>query len=306
MQLKANGMDLEVEDSGAGLDAQGLPRPVVLLIMGLGMQLIGWPPDMVQGLVEGGYRVVRFDNRDAGLSHKLDILGKPSVLWAGLKYRLDWRIKPPYSLRDMALDALGVLDALHIEKAHVVGSSMGGMIAQRVALQAPQRVLSLASIMSSSGARGLPEADTQVARVLLARPRKPSAEEAIEHTLRLLGVIGSPGFRMSDAELRQRVTAAVSRSYYPEGIVRQMVAVMADKSRADELVSMAVPTLVAHGKNDLLVPMACGEDTARRIPGARFISIEGMGHDLPPGVVALLLQALIPHFASASSITKVS
>ncbi|MGH8857694.1 MAG: alpha/beta fold hydrolase, partial [Polaromonas sp.] len=137
MKIRANGIDIEVEDSGAGLDAAGPARPVVLLIMGLGMQLIAWPPAMVQALVDAGMRVVRFDNRDVGLSQHFDHLGVPKLLWAGLKYRLGWRITPPYSLQDMAADTLGVLDALQIDKAHIVGVSMGGMIAQRLALLAP-------------------------------------------------------------------------------------------------------------------------------------------------------------------------
>ena len=149
MKIRANNIDIEVADSAP--DAPHLP--VVLLIMGLGMQLIAWPPGMVRALMNAGYRVIRFDNRDSGLSEKFDALGMPNLLWQGLKYKLGANIKPPYSLHDMALDTLGVMDALQIEKAHIVGVSMGGMVAQRVALAAPKRALSLASIMSSSGAR---------------------------------------------------------------------------------------------------------------------------------------------------------
>ena len=302
MKIRANSIDIEVEDSGAGLDAQGRARPAVLLIMGLGMQLIAWPPALVQALLDAGYRVIRFDNRDAGLSQKFEALGKPKMLWTGLKYRLGWRIKPPYSLHDMAADALGVLDALQIDKAHVVGVSMGGMIAQRLALLAPSRVLSLSSIMSSSGARGLPEASPQVTRVLLSRPAGKGLEAAIDHSVRVFKTIGSPGFPMQGDELRDMVAAAASRSFYPVGILRQMVAVVADGSRADALAGITAPTLVLHGKADPLVPFACGEDTARRIPGARLVGMDGMGHDLPPGVVARLLTSLIPHLDAAPSI----
>lgn len=295
MKIRANNIDIEVEDSGAGLDATSRPLPVVLLIMGLGMQLIAWPPEMVQGLVDAGFRVVRFDNRDAGLSQNFDHLGTPGLLWTGLKYRLGWRIRLPYSLQDMAADALGVLDALQIDRAHIVGVSMGGMIAQRLALMAPARVLSLASIMSSSGARGLPAARPEVTRVLLSRPANKSMQAAIEHSVRLFKAIGSPGFAISEADLRERVTAAYERSFRPRGIARQMVAIVADSARAAALARVAVPTLVVHGKADPLVPFACGEDTARRIPGARLEGVQGMGHDLPPGVVARLLALLIPH-----------
>lgn len=301
MKIRANKIDIEVEDSGAGLDTRGQPRPVVLLIMGLGMQLIAWPPEMVQGLVDAGFRVLRFDNRDAGLSQSLDHLGTPGLLWTGLKYRLGWRITPPYSLQDMAADALGVLDALQIDKAHVVGVSMGGMIAQRLTLIAPARVLSLASIMSSSGARGLPAARPEVTRVLLSRPANNSMHAAIEHSVRLFKAIGSPGFAISEADLREHVTAAHQRSLRPRGIARQMVAVVADSARAAALARVAAPTLVVHGKADPLVPFACGEDTARRIPGARLEGVQGMGHDLPPGVVARLLALLIPHFNAANA-----
>ena len=303
MKLIANGIDLEVEDSGPGLDAQGRPRTAVLLIMGLGMQLIAWPPALVQTLVDAGYRVVRFDNRDAGLSQHFDALGKPKVLWAGLKYRLGWRIRPPYSVLDMARDALGVLDALQIDKAHVVGASMGGMIAQRLALLAPGRVLSLSSLMSSSGARGLPGPGPEVSRVLMHRPAGKGLDAAIDHSVRVFKTIGSPGFAMSDADWRDIVGAAARRSLYPVGILRQMVAVLADRTRADELAGIKAPTLVVHGRADPLVPFACAEDTARRIRGARLTGIDGMGHDLPPGVVERLLALLIPHLAAANPTT---
>ncbi|MBG6076376.1 alpha/beta fold hydrolase [Polaromonas sp. CG_9.11] len=306
MKKRANNIDIEVEDSGAAFDAQGRPRPVVLLIMGLGMQLIAWPPALVQALLDAGYRVLRFDNRDAGLSQHFDALGKPGVSWAGLKYRLGWRIRPPYSLLDMARDALGVLDALDIDRAHVVGASMGGMVAQRLALLAPARVLSLTSLMSSSGARGLPGPAPEVSRVLMSRPAGPGLDAAIGHSVRVFKAIASPGFPMSDAQWRDLVGAAARRSLYPVGILRQMVAVLADRGRADELAGLKnIPTLVVHGKADPLVPFACAEDTARRIPGARLAGIEGMGHDLPPGVVERLLDLLIPHLDAANPTTPV-
>lgn len=300
MKLQANGIHIEVEDSHAGAAADA--RPVVLLIMGLGMQLIAWPPAMLQGLVDAGFRVLRFDNRDAGLSQHFDALGVPNLLWQGLKYRLGLRITPPYSLQDMAADALGVLDVLQIRQAHVVGVSMGGMIAQRLALLAPTRVLTLSSIMSSSGARGLPAASADVTRVLLGRPADKSLQAAMAHSVRLFKAIGShghsPGFELGDAELHELVTEAARRSYHPQGIARQMLAILADSTRAAALARITVPTLVVHGKADPLVPLACGEDSARRIPGARMVSIEEMGHDLPPGVVVRLLALLIAHFTN--------
>jgi pimeloyl-ACP methyl ester carboxylesterase len=299
MKLRANGIDIEVEDSGPGDGAQ--PRPAVLLIMGLGMQLVAWPPAMVQALVDAGYRVIRLDNRDIGLSQKFDHLGKPNLVWASIKYKLGLAVKAPYGLHDMAADALAVLDALDVKKAHVVGVSMGGMIAQRVALAAPERVLSLTSVMSSSGARGLPQAEPQVMRVLLSRPGGSDAASVTNHYVRLFKAIGSPGFPVDDAELRERITTAAKRSFHPAGVLRQMVAIAADTRRAAELAAVRVPTLVVHGKADPLVPFACGEDTARRIPGARLVGIDGMGHDLPRGVVERLLELLIPHFKAAEA-----
>ena len=293
VQVKANGISIEVEDTGA--DGSQAGRPVVLLIMGLGMQLVAWPPAFVQGLVDQGFRVVRFDNRDIGLSQHFDHLGVPNLLWESLKFRVGFAVHPPYRVHDMAADALGVLDALGIGRAHVVGVSMGAMIAQRVALTAPSRVLSLSSIMGSSGARYLPGPKPKVLRVLLSRPSGTGEQAIVDHYVKLFRAIGSPAFPLDEAALRERVLAATRRSYHPAGSVRQMTAIAADARRADELPQITIPTLVLHGKDDPLVPFACGEDTARRIRGSRFLGIEGMGHDLPPGVVERLLQPLVPH-----------
>jgi len=298
MKLRANGIDIEIEDSH---EADSTGRPVVLLIMGLGMQLVAWPPALVQSLVDAGYRVVRLDNRDIGLSQKFDHLGMPNLLWEGLKYKLGLPVKSPYSLGDMAADTLAVLDALKIDKAHVVGVSMGGMIAQRVAIAAPQRVLSLTSIMSSSGARGLPQARPQVMRVLMSRPAGTDPESVLNHYVKLFKAIGSPGFPIDDAELRERIAVAAKRSFYPAGTVRQMAAIAADSQRAAALGALRLPTLVIHGKADPLVPYACGEDTARRIPGATLVGITGMGHDLPAGVVERILEPLIPHLNTSQA-----
>jgi len=298
MQVKANHIDIEVEDTGA--DGSQAARPAVLLIMGLGMQLIEWPQALVQSLVDAGYRVIRFDNRDIGLSQHFDALGAPNVFWTAMKLRLGVPVRPPYSLRDMALDAVGVLDALGLQKAHVVGASMGGMIAQRVALAAPERVLSLTSIMSSSGARKLPPPRQDVLRMMLRRPLNPDHDVLVEHAVKLLQAIGSPGFPRPDAEIRDSVTEAMQRSFHPVGTLRQMVAVGVDVTRALELANARTPTLVLHGRADPLVPYACGEDTARRIQGARLVGIDGMGHDLPPGVVERLLAEMLPHLQQHS------
>ena len=299
MKIRANNIDIEVEDTGAlPLGKDGQARPVVLLIMGLGMQLVAWPPALVLALMEAGYRVVRHDNRDIGKSQKFDNLGNPNLIWTSLKHKLGLSITPPYSLQDMALDAIGVLDALNIDSAHIIGVSMGGMIAQRVAIAAPNRVLSLTSIMSSSGARGLPQAQSKVLGTLLSRPKSNSESDVADHYVKLFKVIGSPGFPIDAAESRERILEGIRRSFHPAGTLRQMVAIAADAKRPAELAKITCPTLVIHGKDDPLVPYANGVDTAKRIKGAHLVGIEGMGHDLPPGVVSRISSLLLPFLAS--------
>ena len=300
MKIRANGIDIEVEDTGAG--TPDAPRPVVLLIMGLGMQLVAWPPELVQALVDAGYRVVLHDNRDVGLSHRFEALGKPNLIWQSIKYKMGLTPRAPYSLGDMAADSLGVLDALKIEAAHVVGASMGGMIAQRIALLAPQRTLSLTSIMSTSGAKGLPPPRPEVVRALLKRPADHRPQAVADHYVKLFQVIGSPGFSTPEPELRERILKGVERGFYPVGTMRQMLAIMADVTRAAQLGRIRVPTLVVHGKADPLLPYPCGEDTARRIADAQLVGIEGMGHDLPPGVLERLLPPLLAHLHRADAL----
>lgn len=302
MKLRANNIDIEAEDTGPG--APGESRPAVLLIMGLGMQLVAWPKELVQALVDAGYRVVCHDNRDVGLSHRFEAHGKPNMLWQSLRYKLGLTPQATYSLADMAADSLGVLDALGIERAHVVGVSMGGMIAQRVALAAPTRVLSLTSIMSTSGAKHLPNPKPAVIRALLKRPASHRPDAVLEHYVKLFKIIGSPAFETPDVELRARILKGTQRGFYPVGTMRQMLAVMADITRAALLSRIHTPTLVIHGKADPLVPYACGEDTARRIPGATLFGIEGMGHDLPPGVVQRLLPPLLQHLQAATPLSS--
>ena len=296
MKVVANGISLEVEDSGA--DGSQAGWPVALLVMGLGMQLIAWPPAFIRALVSAGFRVVRLDNRDIGLSEHLDHLGTPSLMWQSLKRRLGLRMDAPYSLKDMAQDAIGVLDALGIAQAHVIGASMGGMIAQRIALAAPGRVLSLTSMMSSSGSRDLPGPRADVLRALVHRPADRSEPAMVDNAVRFFKLIGSPAYPLDDEALGDAVRASMRRSFHPAGTLRQMLAVIADLTRAEELARVRVPTLVVHGRDDPLVPYACGVDTARRIAGARLVGVPGMGHDLPPGVVDHILAPLLPHLES--------
>ncbi len=285
MQISVNGIALEVEDHGS---PSGEP---LLLIMGLGMQLVAWHEDFVASLVQRGFRVIRFDNRDIGLSQNFDHLGLPNVALDSIKYTLGFKVNSPYSLADMAADAVGVLDALGIRRAHVCGASMGGMIAQQMAIRHPERVKSLTLMMTTSGSRRLPQPSLKVRGALLSRPKDPNdTDSVIAHFVRIYKLIGSPGYPASDAYLTERLGLSVRRAYRPRGTVRQLVAIAADGDRSRLLGGIKLPTQVLHGQQDPLVPVAAGHDLAAKIPGAQLDLIEGMGHDLP--------TALWPRFAA--------
>jgi pimeloyl-ACP methyl ester carboxylesterase len=260
--------------------------------MGLGTQMTAWPDDFCTGLVAQGYHVIRFDNRDIGLSQKMDNLPIPKLLKVMLFSRLKLPLPLPYTLEDMASDVIGLLDALHIESAHLVGASMGGMIAQIVAGHFPSRVLSLTSIMSTSGRKSLPGPDRKIALHMLRRPAKGDAQLMHEHAMRTWRLIGSPAYPPTDEALSEKLSRSYRRSYYPAGHSRQMVAIMAGGDRIAVLKKIVAPTLVIHGKDDPLVPVSGGIDTAHLISGAKLELIEGMGHDLPveliPQFVALI------------------
>ncbi len=276
MRIAANGIALEVEDHGS---PQGEP---LLLVMGLGMQLLAWHEDFVASLVARGFRVIRFDNRDIGLSQSFDAMGVPNLVLDSLRYAVGLEVRSPYTLVDMAADTAGLLDALGIARAHVCGASMGGMIAQRLAAQYPDRVKSLTLMMTSSGSRRLPGPSLKVRAAMIARPKDPRRIESIvEHYVNLYGLIGSPGFPASKDYLRERFTKSVTRSYRPAGTARQMLAIAADGDRSALLPRLRPHTHVIHGAADPLIPIAAGRDLAARIPGATLDVIEGMGHDLP-------------------------
>ncbi len=288
--LNANGIRIAFDTAG---DPKSVP---LLLISGLGLQLTAWPDEFVEGLVEMGFYVIRFDNRDSGLSTKFEHAGTPSLTLAWLKSLLRIPLKPPYRLEDMAGDAIGVLSALGIARAHVVGMSMGGMVGQLMAAKYPSRVLSLTSIMSSSGRRGLPGPTQTARRALLRRPRGAAdIDTAIEYNVQLLQAIGSPAYPTPEKHLRRRVARALRRNCCPGGVVRQMLAVTACGDRTPQLQTIVAPTLVIHGAADPLVPLACGVDTAQAIPGARLEVIEGMGHDLPAQLLERLLALIDAH-----------
>lgn len=254
----------------------------LLLIMGLGMQLTGWPEEFVALLAEEGFRVVRFDNRDAGLSDAFDGHGVPNLLWAAVRWRMGMSIPDaPYTIDDMAGDAVGVLDALGIGRAHVCGASMGGMVAQTLAARHPERVRSLTLMMTSSGARHLPQASSRVQRALLSRPSGPGLDAIAHHLEAFVRIISSPRYPPDPGWLHRRIVTAVRRSYRPAGTARQTMAIAAHGDRSRLLSRIVAPTVVIHGKDDVLVPVAAGHDLQRKIAGAEIDVVDGMGHDLP-------------------------
>jgi pimeloyl-ACP methyl ester carboxylesterase len=246
-----------------------------------------------------GFRVIRFDNRDVGLSSKFDGERAPSLTRFAITKLLGLSLRVPYTLDDMADDAIGVLDAINVDEAHIVGASMGGMIAQLVVDRYPERCISLTSIMSTSGDPSLPAASAEVRKQLLAPRPDPSQPEAVvQRIMQSYKTIGSPGFQRSDEELRQLAQDSINRSYYPDGFMRQVAAIAANGSRVDLLRRILAPTLVIHGKEDPLVPVECGIHTAEQIRGAKLKLIDGMGHDLPPELTDRIVDLIADHVKS--------
>ncbi|NQX94716.1 MAG: alpha/beta fold hydrolase [Erythrobacter sp.] len=268
--------------------------------MGLGVQLTHWPDEFIEALVERGYHVVRFDNRDIGLSQKMGEAKPPMLPLHILRARLGWLPKVPYNLTDMADDAAGVMEALGIEKAHVAGASMGGMIAQLMAINHREKLLSMTSVMSTTGNLKLPPADKEAMKALVARPASLEEDVLVEHGLTILRAIGSPGFPRDEEQARERTRINVRRNVYPLGMPRQLAAIINDGDRRERLAGVTTPTLVMHGEDDPLVKLAAGEDTAMAIPGARLVTIPGWGHDFPLELVDTLADEIAAHAAAAS------
>jgi pimeloyl-ACP methyl ester carboxylesterase len=254
--------------------------PAVLLIMGLGGQSIHWPDTFCQALVNSGLQIIRFDNRDAGLSTHLTNAPSPD-LPAALAGDLS---SASYTLWDMAADSVGLLDALGVKNAHVVGASMGGAVAQTMAIEYPDRVRSLTSMMSTTGNRQVGQPSPDVLRDLFSGPPAVTRDEVIQRMLRFRRVAGSPGYPSDENDVAAVTGRAYDRSYDPAGTARQSVATVASGDRTDRLRSLTVPTLVIHGLEDRMCDASGGRATAEAIPGAELMTIEGMGHDLPPGL----------------------
>ena len=288
-QIEANGVTLEYDEHGDSA------HPPMLLVMGLGAQMTLWPIELVEALVARGFRVIRYDNRDIGLSQKFDGAKAPGMVRHILFRRFGLRPAVPYTLADMAADGAALLAALEIERAHVVGASMGGMIAQLMAVNHADRLLSLTSIMSTTGNTRLPPADKAAMKALTTRPPSLEEEALIDHGVMVAGAIGSPGYAPDPVRQRERVAANVRRSVYPEGMIRQMAAIIDDGDRRERLAQVDVPTLVLHGEADPLVKPESGKDTAAAIPGARLMTFPGWGHDLPLDLINPIADAIAEH-----------
>lgn len=286
--VQSNGITLTYESFGSRQDE------AVLLVAGLGTQMLRWTDAFCAGLAAKGFRVIRFDNRDAGRSTHLSGASAPD--FAALTAAVAAGTAPdvPYTLADMAADTIGLMDALEIDKAHIVGRSMGGMIAQLVAATSPARVLSLTAIMSSSGAPGLPQAEPEVMAMMMRPGPSPTTDREgyVAHALAFARRIAGPGYPFDADAQREIVLGELAHGLDPAGTGRQVAAIAATGSLRPLLGTIRAPTLVIHGVDDPLVPIAAGEDIAKHIAGARFLKIDGMGHDLPAPLNAQVIEAI--------------
>ena len=285
-EVRANGLDIYYETAGDPAD------PPLLLIMGLGAQLIDWPAGFVEQLAARGFHVILFDNRDSGMSTVLDDLGLPDLpgIIGGDPSSVG------YLLSDLAADAAALLKALGIDRAHIVGASMGGMIAQQLTIDHPDAVVSLASIMSTTGARDVGRPLPR-AQAVLMRPPAADRAEAIAYGVDTARVIGSPAYPAPRADIERRVSAKYDRGYRPAGTLRQYAAIIASPDRTESLRHVAVPAVVIHGEADPLIPMSGGRATAEAIPGSDLLLIPGMGHDLPVELWSQIIDAIVANTA---------
>lgn len=281
---QANNIEICYDTFGEDTD------PAFLLIMGLGGQMVAWEEDFCQEIASHGYFVIRFDNRDVGLSTKFEETSVPDVI----ALMQGESVEVPYKLIDMAKDTIGLLDVLKINKAHLCGASMGGMIAQIIAIEFPERVLSLISIMSTTSNPDLPPSTTEATTVLMTPP-EPEREAHIEQGVEMWRILDGGILPFDEEFIRNRVARAYDRSFYPMGTIRQLAAIISSGSRKEALKSINIPSLVIHGDADPLVPIEGGQDTVDSIQGAKFVRINGMGHNITPNLSPQIISEILNH-----------
>jgi pimeloyl-ACP methyl ester carboxylesterase len=286
---QVNGLRIEYETFGSPSD------PAMVLIMGLGGQMILWPDSFCRDLADAGHHVIRFDNRDVGLSSKVENARAPRLMRAGLASMLGLPVRAIYTLDDMARDTVGLMDALELDGAHLVGVSMGGMIGQIVAARYPRRVQSFTAVMTTSGNPRLPGPSLKLRLRLVKRPQLRDRESLIRYSMETWRLIGSPQYPTDERVLREKVERSHDRCLYPRGLANQTLAIIASGSRVPLLRRIEAPTLVIHGQDDPLIPVAAAHDLARHIPDARLEIIPGMGHDLPPPLLPRLSELIVGH-----------
>lgn len=295
-KVRANGMQIEYETFGEP------SSPALLLIAGLGGQMIGWDEELCQEWARRGLYVIRFDNRDVGLSTKIEEAGIPDLKAALAARERGEKVDAPYTLDDMADDAVGLLDALKIDKAHICGISMGGAIAQTIAYRHPSRVRSMTQVYATTGNPELPQAKPEIIELLLTPPPK-EREDYVNYMLKLYRTIAGPGFPFDEVWHRKLASRSYERAFYGPGKARQFMAILAHGNRKPLLASITSPTLVIHGADDPLVPVAGGIESAEAIPGAQLMIIKGMGHDMPHGSAwPLIVEAVVAHVRKADGL----
>lgn len=292
------GISIHYEDRGA-LDA-----PAILLIMGLGAQMTVWPEDFCNGLVQKGFRVIRFDNRDVGLSTHIDAHTSPNLVKTWMLSRMNKKVDTPYKIKDMVKDTISLMDGLNIKKAHIVGASMGGMIGQVLTAKHKKRVLSLTSLMSTTGRAGIPKANPRVLLHLSRRPKKAKPEQAINYIVKMNQLIGSPAYPEEEDTLFEDARFNYERAQNTSGYKRQLLAVTATKDRRKLVKKIKVPTLIIHGTQDAMIPVRAAKTAARRIKRAKLKIIDGMGHNIPKALIPKLVKLISKHAKKADSQNK--
>lgn len=287
--INVNGVDIAYQLHGNS------SQPTLLLIHGLSTPLTGWPKAMVNAFVAANFQVLLLDNRDVGRSEQLDHFSIPNMGWIITKLKLGLSIKTPYQLEDMMQDVVALLDALNLAEVHVVGASMGGMIAQLMAIHHPRRVKTLTSIMSTTGYKKLPGIDKNIRKTLMQKPVSRDYKDQMDYHIKKWQVIGSPDYPCSETDLQQYVESMLQRGITAKGTIRQMLSIMATGNREDALSKLDIPSLVIHGDKDGLVNLAGGKATAKAIPNAKLRVYPGMGHDFPVELIPNIVNDIVAH-----------